>query len=159
MMERNVTERKIGCRYLLAGVNAPVDAGTEEILAIAKRQMKRKGFDPRTLHFRLYKQSVDARDRAKVCFVCTVLIESEREWSAGEIERAGVRRLTEEKPQAERGTERLGAPPLVVGMGPAGLFATLFLAQNGYRPILIDRGGDLTERVLNEVFSRGTGKK
>ena len=41
----------------------------------------------------------------------------------------------------------MSAPPMVVGMGPAGLFAALILAQNGYRPILIDRGGDVAERV------------
>ena len=147
MMQKTNAKGKEGYRYLLTGVTAPVDAGEEKILAIAKRQMKRKGFDPRTLHFRLYKRSIDARDRTRVGFVCTVLIESEREWSTAETERLGVRRLTEEKPHPEPGNEPLGAPPLVVGMGPAGLFAALFLAENGYCPILIDRGGDLTERI------------
>lgn len=156
MMYQTDTERKDGYRYLLTGVTAPVDAGEEEILAIAKRQMKRKGIDPRTLHFRLYKRSVDARDRAKICFVCTVLIESERELSAAETERIGARRWIEEKPQIESGHELLGAPPLVVGMGPAGLFAALFLAENGYRPILIDRGGDLTERMRSVKCFRET---
>ena len=124
-MRRTESEWNDGCRYLLTGVTAPVDAGEEEILAIAKRQMKRKGLDPHTLHFRLYKRSVDARDRTKICFVCTVLIESEREWSHSEIERTGVKRLIEEEPNVHPGTESLGAPPLVVGMGPAGLFAAL----------------------------------
>ena len=157
MMRQAKAEGKEGCRYLLTGVTAPVDAGEEEILAIAKRQMKRKGLNPHTLHFRLYKRSVDARDRTKVCFACTVLIESGQEWSEAEIKRAGVRRLTEEKPEIVRyGTEPLGAPPLVVGMGPAGLFAALFLAENGYRPILIDRGGNLTDRVRSVNRFRAT---
>ena len=156
MMSQRKAESKEGFRYLLTGVTAPVDSGEEEILAIAKRQMKRKGFDPHTLHFRLYKRSVDARDRTEICFVCTVLIESEREWSEFEIERAGVRRLIEERPEEVRyGTEPLGAPPLVVGMGPAGLFAALSLAGNGYRPILIDRGGDLTDRISSVNKFRG----
>ena len=36
--------------------------------------------------------------------------------------------------------------PLVVGAGPAGLFATLRLARAGWKPILIDRGDDLDRR-------------
>ena len=36
--------------------------------------------------------------------------------------------------------------PLVVGAGPAGLFAALLLSEAGARPILIERGLDVTER-------------
>lgn len=37
----------------------------------------------------------------------------------------------------------VGTPsrPLVIGAGPCGLFAVLLLAQMGFRPILIERGG------------------
>lgn len=37
--------------------------------------------------------------------------------------------------------------PLIVGAGPAGLFAGLRLARAGYRPLIIDRGDGLAERV------------
>jgi uncharacterized FAD-dependent dehydrogenase len=47
----------------------------------------------------------------------------------------------------ERGVDPMRARPLVVGMGPAGLFCALLLAENGYRPILIDRGGNVEDRV------------
>jgi uncharacterized FAD-dependent dehydrogenase len=39
------------------------------------------------------------------------------------------------------------ARPLVVGMGPAGMFCALILAENGYRPIIIDRGDCVADRV------------
>ena len=41
----------------------------------------------------------------------------------------------------------LSARPLVVGSGPAGLFAAMLLAERGYRPLLIERGGNVAERV------------
>jgi uncharacterized protein len=37
--------------------------------------------------------------------------------------------------------------PLVIGAGPCGLFATLILAQMGFRPILLERGKEVRERT------------
>ena len=37
--------------------------------------------------------------------------------------------------------------PLVVGFGPCGLFAALVLAQQGYRPIVLERGRDVRRRT------------
>ncbi len=41
---------------------------------------------------------------------------------------------------------RIGAQPLVVGLGPAGIFLTLALIEKGYRPLVIDRGKVLRSR-------------
>lgn len=47
--------------------------------------------------------------------------------------------------------------PVIVGMGPAGLFCAYELAMNGYAPILIERGQPVEERVgaLKEFWEKG----
>jgi uncharacterized FAD-dependent dehydrogenase len=41
----------------------------------------------------------------------------------------------------------LTSRPIVVGMGPAGLFAGLLLAQMGFRPLILERGKEVRERT------------
>lgn len=136
-------------RYLLNDVKTPVSADSEEICREAARQMKRRGIFPRSLHFRLYKRSVDARRREEIRFVSSVLVESNAPIPEDLQKRAGLRAWTQASPEILRGAEVLKAPPLVVGMGPAGLFAALLLAENGYAPILIDRGDSIDDRVAS----------
>lgn len=47
----------------------------------------------------------------------------------------------------EEGEKRLSGRPLVVGMGPAGLFCAYALAMHGYRPLLVERGRDVDART------------
>ena len=43
--------------------------------------------------------------------------------------------------------------PVVVGFGPAGIFCAYFLAKAGYRPVVLERGKQMEERVLDvEAF-------
>src|SRR6476659_5565095 len=46
-----------------------------------------------------------------------------------------------------RAPERLPLRPIVIGMGPCGLFAALVLAQMGFRPIVLERGKEVRERT------------
>ena len=43
--------------------------------------------------------------------------------------------------------QNLSSRPIVVGMGPAGLFAGLLLAQMGFRPLILERGKEVRERT------------
>ncbi|WP_314164476.1 NAD(P)/FAD-dependent oxidoreductase [Lachnoanaerobaculum gingivalis] len=47
--------------------------------------------------------------------------------------------------------------PVVVGFGPAGIFAALLLARSGLKPIVIERGGCVEDRTLsvNKFWSEG----
>jgi uncharacterized FAD-dependent dehydrogenase len=43
--------------------------------------------------------------------------------------------------------QNLSSRPVVIGMGPAGLFAGLILAQSGFRPLILERGKAVRERT------------
>ena len=135
------------CRYLADGLSIRPGEGQEALFGQARERMKRAGLNTRSLHFRLFKRSVDARRRDDIRLVCTVLVEADAPLSERECSRAGLKPLSDGMPAMRTGTEPMKKPPLVVGMGPAGLFAALLLAQNGYRPVIIDRGDAVSERV------------
>ena len=147
-------------KLLIERIRVGVDTPDEMIVNKAKEKMKRAGINTSTLHFRLFKKSIDARNKADIRFECAVLAEGEISPKALDkriLERAQARVLPEEEPTLTFGTGAMAAPPVVVGMGPAGLFAALLLAQNGYAPILIDRGGSIAERTADVNRFRNAG--
>ena len=147
-------------KILIEKIRTDVDSSDEMIANKAKEKMKRAGIDTSTLHFRLYKKSIDARNKQDIRFECVVLAEGEvsnKALSEKMLARLQARVLHEEEPQLVFGETSISAPPVVVGMGPAGLFAALLLAQNGYAPILIDRGGSIAERAADVSRFRNEG--
>ncbi len=147
-------------KLLIERIRVGIDSPDEMIASKAKEKMKRAGMDTSTLHFRLYKKSIDARNKADIRFECAVLAEGDLPQKALDtkaLTRAQARILNEEEPTLTFGKEAMSAAPVVVGMGPAGLFAALLLAQNGYAPILIDRGGSIAERAADVTRFRNEG--
>ncbi len=101
------------------------------------------------------KLSVDAR-RGKPVLVYTVAItlkdEGEEPAFAGASPHVCIQ--TPVALLVQRGKETTMHRPIVCGLGPAGLFAALLLARQGFRPIVLERGPALDERVAAvEAFS------
>lgn len=148
-------------QFLIGGIRVSPDASNEQILERARQRMKRADISVASLHFRLYKKSVDARHRDDVRLVCTVLAECREVLSdavrARVLRQPDVRELTREELDVTHGSEPMNARPLVVGMGPAGLFCALLLAEQGYAPVIIDRGDSVADRVraVEQFFREG----
>lgn len=145
--------------FLLTGIRARFDAPEAEVIKIAKAKMKRVCDSATRLHFRLYKKSFDARHKGHILQVCSVLVTADAPLSFDEarLAAAGGRVFAEETPRVTYGKEPLSERPLVVGMGPAGMFCALLLAEHGYRPLLIDRGDCVAARVVATERFRSTG--
>ncbi len=151
-MRRDASEEKkepieaVG--VLIHGISLSPDQDECEACAIAATEMKRAGINPARLRFDIYKRSVDARKRDQVKLVYSVAVRGAEASAvlAKKKLRYTVSALEDRQMSFLEGTEALTYPPLVVGMGPAGLFCALLLAERGYCPIIIDRGDSVEER-------------
>lgn len=135
---------------VIESITVPLDADKQEIFAKAAQRLKRLGLSARDYQLSLFKRSVDARERQNVRFVYSVLATREDgvyPVKPEKLARERVRLLEEQSVLPKLGEQISTAPPLVVGMGPAGLFAALMLAKYGYKPIIIDRGDSVFDRV------------
>ncbi|MDD6896438.1 MAG: FAD-dependent monooxygenase [Prevotellaceae bacterium] len=98
---------------------------------------REKGLDVRTIkEVRVVKRSIDARHRQ--IFVNLLLKVFVNEYPSDD----GIRRV-------EYGDVSAARSVVVVGEGPAGLFAALRLVELGVRPIVVERGKDVRQRKLD----------
>ncbi|MCU6685501.1 FAD-dependent oxidoreductase [Dorea acetigenes] len=115
------------------------------------------------LSYQIKKQSIDARKKPDLFFVYTVDVQINAALEKQILRRcndknlSAVQRTSWHFPLCKNG-KFLQHRPVVIGSGPAGLFCTYFLAQNGYRPILIERGMPVEERLKDVEAFWKTGK-
>mgnify|MGYP003287336247 FL=1 len=108
--------------------------------------------------FSLARRSIDARKKDQVHFICAVNLSLAGEETAV-LKRSRYKKAFLAPPYHYSLTNAFlpALRPIVIGTGPAGLFAGLILAQAGARPILIERGRDVERRSrdVEEFFLTG----
>jgi len=110
----------------------------------------------------IVRRAVDARRKNNISFVYTLDVEVKL--AEGQVLSRlkgdrDVRQKNEEPlPDLDRGGVGLDHPPVVVGAGPAGLFAALRLAEYGYRPLVLERGRDVDRRSKDVARFWQTGE-
>ncbi|MCC8023371.1 MAG: hypothetical protein LIO46_06310, partial [Clostridiales bacterium] len=97
---------------------------------------------------RIHKKSVDARKKADIHFVYAVDVALVADEAAvlSRVKRGKAVLLEPDTAPALHNTRQSALRPVVVGFGPAGMFAALPLAAAGARPIVLERGKDADSR-------------
>jgi hypothetical protein len=98
---------------------------------------------------RVIRRSIDARRRRppRFIYVVEVLLPDEIPWTEKPAAGVTVRRFSQEPLSPPSPRLKPATRPVVIGCGPAGLFAALTLAENGMPPLLLERGKSVAQRV------------
>ena len=135
---------------IVNNIKLSINASSEEAFSIARKKINKAGVNLKDAEFKIFRRSIDARKKSDILFVYSVSVKGEfNTVDKKRLEEYGITEASEtNEPEFEFGEDALSHPPLVVGSGPCGLFTALMLAEKGYKPTLIERGGSIKERVL-----------
>lgn len=151
--------RKVENMIRISQIKLKVPHTEEELLKAAARAAK---VSKREIHeIKIIKKSLDARKKPSILAVYTVDIKLR---FPGQEENILQHRNSNQISKAEekayefpqQGSIPLSKRPVIIGTGPAGLFCGLMLARAGYRPLLLERGECVDDRMKSvESFWQG----
>ncbi|MGB3205680.1 MAG: FAD-dependent oxidoreductase, partial [Crinalium sp.] len=134
----------------LTEIKLPLDHDESEIPAAILKKLHITAAD--LISYSIFKRSYDARKRGEIFLVYILDIETTQEKRLLQRFKKDPHvmatpdttyRLVAQAPRD------LATRPIVIGMGPCGLFAGLLLAQMGFRPIMLERGKSVRDRSVD----------
>ena len=118
------------------------DDSKEEIKAKIIKKLGIKGNDIRSIS--INKKSIDARDKNDIYYVyeLDVDLKDENKVKTNKDILKIINNTYNYSPKINKNIK-----PIIIGAGPAGLFCAYFLAKYNYKPLIIERGERIEERV------------
>lgn len=143
---------------LVSNVNVSLDTDFNNLKPIIAKNLKIG--ESNILSASLYRKSVDARKKEDVHFCCSFLVELNCSTDKILKRNKNTSLYKENKYEWKKSDITPEFPPVVVGFGPAGMFASLALAKAGLKPIVLERGVDVDSRTkdVEEFFNGGALK-
>ncbi len=139
---------------IINNVNLSLDTDFENLNSVAAKALKIRESD--ILSATLHRKSVDARRKNDVHFCCSIKVETTQNEQKILKNCKNASIFCEKEYVWERADFTLRNRPVIVGFGPAGIFAALTLARAGLKPLVIERGEDVDERTKTvEAFFGG----
>ena len=130
--------------FEIRNISIPVknafDQGLDE--TIRNEIRKRLGTDD-FVYQGILRKSIDARHRFSVSYIISALVKIEASKS---LKKDLIPYIKYEYMPLSGGSEKLTKRPVVIGSGPAGLCCAYILSINGFKPLVIERGGDVRQR-------------
>jgi uncharacterized FAD-dependent dehydrogenase len=141
----------------LSEIKLPIEHTPAELEAAIAERLQLSPEAP--ISFVVFKRSIDARKPRAIRFTYIVDVAVSNEAAILERlahdARVSLAPDTSYHPVASA-PSHLSSRPVVIGMGPAGMFAGLILAQTGFRPVILERGKMVRERTKDTFgFWRG----
>ncbi len=137
-------------------VKAPLNHQLKDLVNLTAQKLKIKPTD--IINLKINKKSLDARNKENIYYVYEVDIAVNNEKQILKKVNKDVLLTPNENYQFNiTGTKKLSNRPIIVGSGPAGLFCAYLLAQNGYEPLIIERGEKIEDRIktVNQFWKTG----
>lgn len=136
-------------------ISSPLNATEQEVISTTLKKLG--SASKHAIDCEIHKSSLDARKRNDIHFVHSVFVTldsadlekklCEKNTSLTYVERSVYKPVLS--------TEKAEGKVVIAGFGPAGMFAGLALAEQGYRPIILERGSSM-ENVLHRYRNSGS---
>lgn len=143
----------------LRQINISINNGNDEKL-IEKCANRLKINQSQIKNLEIVKKSIDARDKSQIfyCYEVDVEVENEEKILKKSKSKDILKTPKEEYAFSITGTKKMKHRPVIIGSGPAGLFSAYMLAKYGYKPLILERGEKIENRVktVEKFWKEGT---